>query len=749
MTASCCIRIVRRLAVTGLGTLLAATPLAAGDGSLQVTVRDNYGIVPEATVRAVSASGTETRARTGDDGVARFDALPEGRYEVRASAPGFAAASVSDVTVATGGRREVEVQLTLAQLSTELTVETPSRREQLLLEVPEPTSVYTEDEIEDTAARTAKDFLVEQAGAGVQVNAGGGQGHLSINGIPNSGVLVLVNGRRFLGKDANGNLNLEDLPIAGVERIEVVKGAGSALYGSDALGGVVNFITVPSDERGVDNTATLSAGSYEDFRVSDTFSWRGSRGGFGATGGYRTFDGFDLQPDDPQTVGQPASRWWTGSVVGDVRLSSRLIARLFADYQDRHIDPYFFAGATQQGSVYNSVRDLIRVNVSPEIEFLPSDHASVRLQYDYGKYRRDESRSFVDTHEIDEQDPWREENHELKLTGRLAWRMGEREQPLQGGYEYRKEKLERGSLDPAAMPERDINVFWVHQELGLGPVALSGGIRYDDYSDFGHEWSPTAGITVALAEHHRVKASYGQGFRPPYFGQLYLLTPPFFVGNPDLVPEKSESYSVGYSYARPTVQASADYFYNQIEDGIVFDLTGFPFTYGNLERYHSEGVNLSLALNLPWGFTPSASYTYNKRVRPAEGGEPAEDIGGYPRNAAFVKLRWQSTRLGLRANIRGQINGEVPPGIVDTSYQPSYQVWSAQVRKRFVTAGRYSFDVFAQLDNVFDEQDVYRLQTCPSGAPSECVEGRALTDELLQVWIPPRTFQVGVTIGMD
>jgi len=741
--------IALRLAATVVGSLFAAAPLVAGDEVLEVTVRDNYGVVPEATVRAVSASGAETRARTGDDGVARFDALPEGLYEVRASAPGFAPASVSDVTVATGARREIEVQLTIARLSTELTVQTPSRREQLLLEVPEPTTVYTEDEIEDTAARTAKDFLIEQAGAGVQVNPGGGQGHLSINGIPNSGVLVLVNGRRFLGKDANGNLNLEDLPIAGIERIEVVKGAGSALYGSDALGGVVNFITVPSDERGVDNAATLSAGSYEDFRVSDTFSWRGSGGGFVATAGYRTFDGFDLQAEDPQTVGQPGSRWWTGSVVGDVRLAPRLVARVFADYQDRHIDPYYFAGATQQGSLYNSIRDLTRMNVSPELEFLADDHASVRLQYDYGTYRRDETRVFVDSGEVDEQDPWREENHELKLTGRLAWRRGEREQPLQGGYEHRKEKLERGSLDPAAVPERDINILWIHQEVSQGRVTLSGGIRYDDYSDFGHEWSPTAGLTVAIADRHRVKASYGQGFRPPYFGQLYLRTPPFFVGNPDLVPETSESYSVGYSYATPTVQASADYFYNRVEDGIVFDLTGFPFTYGNLERYQSEGVNVSLAFDLPGGFTPSASYTYDRRVRPSEGGEPAEDIGGYPRNAAFVKLLWQNARLGLRANVRGQINGEVPPGILDTSYQPSYQVWSAQVKKRLVVAGGYSLDLFAQLDNIFDERDVYRLQTCPAGAPPECAEGQALTDELLQVWIPPRTFQVGVTLRMD
>jgi len=65
-------------------------------------------------------------------------------------------------------------------------------------------------------------------------------------------------------------------------------------------------------------------------------------------------------------------------------------------------------------------------------------------------------------------------------------------------------------------------------------------------------------------------------------------------------------------------------------------------------------------------------------------------------------------------------------------------------------AGGYSFEAFAQVDNVFDERDVYRRQTCQvADAPPDCREGAPLTDELLQIWIAPRTFQFGVRIGMD
>ena len=110
----------------------------------------------------------------------------------------------------------------------------------------------------------------------------------------------------------NKILNIEEIQIPGVERIEVVKGAGSALYGSDALGGVVNFITRHPTERGATNAVTLSGGKYSDFRLDDTLTWRGERGGVSLTGGYRTYDGYDLDAENPQTIGQPPATYWNG-----------------------------------------------------------------------------------------------------------------------------------------------------------------------------------------------------------------------------------------------------------------------------------------------------------------------------------------------------------------------------------------------------------------------------------------------------
>jgi outer membrane receptor for ferrienterochelin and colicins len=733
----------------GCSLLLSALALPAGaaDSSLNVTVRDNYGVIPRATVRATSAdTGGSHRATTDQTGVARFPALPAATYEVRAAFPGFADAAEPAVTLTEGATKELELVLGLAQLSTTITIETANRREQLLLDVAEPVTLIEKAQIEDTGARSAKDVLVEQSGSGIQVNAGGGQGYVSINGIPNKGVLVLVNGRRYLGKDANGNLNLEELRLPNIERIEVVKGAGSALYGSDALGGVVNFITDRPTERGVTNALTVSAGSYDDYRVDDSLSWQGSRGGVSLAGGYRTYDGFDLESctgesaasgacrPNPQTIGQPPSTYWNASGTADLEITKKVVARFFGDYQLREVRDYYFSGATQLAStVYDSQRDLTRYTLSPEVDFLLSPRTSVNATYTYGKYLRDETRVFVSDGRTVPQPAWREWNQEAKLTGRHAWPAFGREHPLQGGYEYRNEKLQRGSLS-VAEPGRDINVLWGQQELNVtSRLTLTAGLRYDDYSDFGDEWSPKGEAVFTLAPGHRLRGSYGHGFRPPYFGELYLDTPPFFVGNPDLVPEVSDGFTGGYTFAGRQAQVSVDGYYTKVKNGIVFfQLSPNRFTYQNIDRYSSKGVNLAASVNLRWGFTPSVAYAYNEREDP-EGVE----VGGYPNHSGFVKLLWANPRLGLRANLRGQINGDVPPG-VDGTYQPSYDLWSAQVSKRFASLGAYGVDVYTQVDNIFDESDIFLANA--DGTP---VQGQ------FQVWLAPRTFQVGVRVDMD
>ena len=208
-----------------------------------------------------------------------------------------------------------------------------------------------------------------------------------------------------------------------------MKGAGSALYGSDALGGVVNFITARRRGAGSTNTLTASGGSYSDYRVDDVFSWRGEQGRRELAGGYRTYDGFDLDEKNPQTIGQPASTYWNASGTADFRFAPALVGRFFGDYQLREVRDYFFSGATQLAStVYDSQRDLTRYTLSPELEWTLSARTNLSATYTYGRYLRDETRVFASDGRIVPQPAWREWNQDAQAHRAPDWR-GTRPRP--------------------------------------------------------------------------------------------------------------------------------------------------------------------------------------------------------------------------------------------------------------------------------------------------------------------------------
>lgn len=720
---------------------------ADGSGSLTVSVRDNYGALPGTAVRLIGKDGGAMRLAFADgSGVVRFASLAAGEYTVKVSLSGFADAEKTGIKVG-ATEEKVDFVLTLARFSTTVTVTTANRREELLMNTAEPTTVIDRVQILDTGSRNAKDLLSEQAGSGVQVHAGGGQGYVSLNGISNKGVLVLIDGRRYLGRDANGNFNLEDLPLTGVERVEVVKGAGSAIYGSDAMGGVINFITGKGKNLGFKNTLNLSGGTYKDYRADNSLSYRADKGGFAVSGGYRTYDGFDLEPiperPNPQTIGQPESKWQTFGVSGDYRASDKISLRLIGDYSNRDMDKYFFSGATQLAStVYNSRRGLQRYTLTPEIDITPGRNTTINIGYTYGRYNRDETQLYANrpANPVVVVPRWTESNDEVKARLVQVWRASGRENPLQIGAERRKEQLSRSGLTgcvtgQACLKDRDLNVVWAQQELNLtDDLKVTAGFRYDDSSGYGTQTSPKFAAVYSLPKNHRLRASYGKGFRAPYFGELFLVS--FgFQGNPLLKPEKSETITGGWAYTGPRVEGSVDVFKAKITNGVVFaQLTPSLFTYDNVSKFDSLGTNINFAFNLPRGFSPSVSYTYTKRED-----DQKREIGGFPKHAAFVKLLWSNPRLGLRANIRGNVNGKVPASIGATSFTPKYSVWYAQVSKKITSKGQYAFNVFAQVNNMFDKKNVYNVD----------LQGVPRVNETLPVWLAPRTYLVGITIDMD
>src|SRR5690554_1684346 len=284
--------------------LLLHAPLAAQRGGVvrgRVVEAGSGAAVASAVVSVADAS--ERSVLTDADGVFRLEGLAPGTHRLRVTHMGYAEREV-EVEVTRAGEVVVNVALTPRALPLDALVVTAGRRLQALADVAVPTEVVSADEIRRSGASDVAAVLVERTGIQLQGGHPAGSG-LMLQGLGSERVLVLVDGQPFIGR-LSGQIDLSRLPAAVIERIEVVKGPQSTLYGSEAMGGVVNVITEDVGEGRPAWRGEAVVGS--EGRLDLNAGARGALGsfGYGADVGRRAIS---VTPGMADTDGARAERW--------------------------------------------------------------------------------------------------------------------------------------------------------------------------------------------------------------------------------------------------------------------------------------------------------------------------------------------------------------------------------------------------------------------------------------------------------
>lgn len=730
----------RRLLIFALWAFAAMPSLLVADSTLRGLVEDPSGsVVAGALVRARSAvTGVATESRTNDAGEYAIKGLPEGGYRIEVSETAFQRFRSDVILLGADETKTVSPRLQLKALEQQLVV-TTSRREEELLASPNPTFLIDREAIEDTATQTLEQLLVEQAGSGVYVSRGFGLGFPSINGIGGNRVLVLVDGQRQIGTD-NGTrdgIDLDQFTTANVDRVEVSKGAASPLYGSDAMGGVIQIITRQPDEPfyfELDN----NYGSFGEANVNSTMGFRKDNLGATVSGLYQEYDGYDLDETNPGTSGLSGGenafidRQLSPSVFYD--FADTVKFRVNSNYYRRNTNFVAPDGTDQLDSIQE------RWSVGPRLEFTVGPTTLITVRGDYSTARR------FDAQRIET----------LQQFEALGSSQTTSINTLQYGFDARRKELTRpglGSEQDITIPlgeqgQRTVTVRsgWVQDEIRLlnNRLTLSGGFRYENNSQFGSNLSPKAGAVLRLSDQHRLRFSYGEGFRAPDVSELYseFANSGFFafVGNPKLTPEESRSYSAGWTFLHPRVRYSLDLFYNRFKNGIGFaqvdvndpfdpffeqfidGLGGAPlYTNGNLGDYDARGVNSGLDLLLPFGFRTTLNYTLLDRVTVSDTASDGNRMTGLGnvRNSAFFKIaRSDEFRVGLRSwslmsNLRATIRGREALAntasfdepvdssrLGQTEFVPAYQSWDLTVALETALSERTRLRPYFAINNI-------------------------------------------------
>lgn len=494
-------------------------------------------------------------------------------------------------------------------------VVTATRDSQRLANTIQHTSVITEREIRASQAVDVPTLLRREAGIEFTQNGGVGRvGGLFVRGANPNQSLILVDGVR-INSATTGGTQIDQLLLDEIERIEIVRGPGSALYGSDAIGGVVQIFTKRGRGALAPN-ATIGFGNEGTQRYALGYGGNAGPWQFNVNGSYFRTDGFSSLVTDASPTANPDPDGYknlSGSAMGTYHFNDRNRAgfTLYASEGRSDFDDAFAASRydLQTGKAYVSSATAFTHNQLTDVW-------TSRLTASQGV---DQFRNYLNGRQTSF---FRTENQALTWQNGLAVAPG---QNLTLGAETLSQQV--NSTVAYTRDSRTVNSGFAGYNGTFGRNLLQGNLRYDHYTDFGGKTSYLAGYGYQFIESLRATASYSRGFRAPSFNELFF---PNF-GNPNLEPEEATQSEVGLQYAAGgqlvrLVAFRTDY------DNLI---GGFPLQ--NVNNAQVKGVELAYTGTFA-GTNLKASFTYQDPENKDTGQQlvrRAKQFGSFGASRAF------------------------------------------------------------------------------------------------------------------
>lgn len=476
-------------------------------------------------------------------------------------------------------------------------VVTASRTEQHQSEALSSTIVIDRQEIERLQATSVSDLLRGRAGIAFANNGGPGKSTtFFLRGTNSDQTLFLIDGVRF-SSATTAAAAIHDIPIEQIERIEIVKGPRSSLYGSEAIGGVIQIFTRSGKgTRGVRPTFSATAGSNNTTRFTGGLSAADENGWVNVnlsrfnTHGFDTCGGFvdsRFQCSSPTDLDDDGYENQSFNMRAGYRLSDRVEAD-FAFFQtlgENEFDP---------GDSFSEAKQQV---VSGRIKLTPLDFWDTSLQVARSKDELDSFSNFGTLSRINT------DRHSVLLQNNFT--LASR-QLLTVGLDYYEDQVEtNNAMDGLSR----YNVAGFAQYQGhWGAHHFKASARLDDNEQFGSEPTGDVAYGYDLMNNLTLRASYGTAFKAPSFNDLYF---PGF-GNPDLDPESSRSFEIGLDGWHGPVNWSLSAYQTDIDDLIVIvpsPATLFGIQPQNVREARIRGIEGSVSMTLDdWLFRAQADW---------------------------------------------------------------------------------------------------------------------------------------------
>jgi outer membrane receptor for ferrienterochelin and colicins len=589
-----------------------------------------------------------------------------------------------------------------------------------------PVTIITQQKIAMMGSRRLDEVLREQTGLAVVSDLGSGNRAvgLQMQGFSAEYITVLIDGQPMAGRN-NGNFDLSRISIANIERIEIIKGASSSLYGSEALGGVVNIITRQNSTK---TQAMVSAlyGTNQTLDVTTEAELPFQKGTAFLSGNFYRTDGFNVNPY-LEKGSQTAPPYNSLSLQGRSRyqLTSKSTLHVSGRFANRHSVMTRDYGAMPSRDKLNETDINGMLSLDNQLQKKNQknqNYTRLILRYYLTQYRSAQDVQLTGNDQVLQSDHFTETIHKLDMqSSHDTW--NKRLQLIGGsGLEYLTTNAESQGASG------HMYNYFVYGQAHYKPakrLSLTAGMRYDGNTLFGGKLNPTAGATYTFADWFSIKGAVGKGYKAPGYRQLYqvftnvaqgysviganvfndgikqlqaagLVQQVWTIANQvnNLEAETSTSYNIGLSIKpMPTLEWTVNAFYNNIRNLINTQQVGIKtngsqlFSYVNITRAFTKGIETGFNFQLVNGLTIAGSYQllYAKdravidsitarssrydtvRSYPMLRASTEKDYFGLPnrsRHMANLQVFYDIRPMGLKFSVRANYRGKY--GFLDT-----------------------------------------------------------------------------------
>ncbi|RPH31138.1 TonB-dependent vitamin B12 receptor BtuB [Buttiauxella warmboldiae] len=460
-------------------------------------------------------------------------------------------------------------------------VVTANRFQQPVNTVLAPTSVVTREDIDKWQAKSMADVMRRLPGVDVAVSGGIGQNSdIYIRGAESRHTLVLIDGIPLAKSGIAGTADFSQIPVSLVQRIELIRGPRSAVYGADAIGGVINVITQNSNPGG-QVQAGIGSNHFQQYDGS-VRQQLGDNTLVTIAGAFEETNGFNIRPNSTYNVdsdrdGFRNKTFWAG------------VNHTFNDRFSGFARGYGYSNSTGYDAGYingGDKRQLYNHTYETGLSFTNGIYSSVLM----GSYQRYKDYNYASTLGLYNDGTSLDDMTQRNLQWGNSFVVGQG--TISAGIDWQQQKLTSSDTVISDAYKRDNTGYYLTAQQQIETLTLEASVRGDDNDQFGWNGTWQTGAGWEFAPDYRVTMSYGTGFQAPTLGQMYGQKRLQIISNPDLDPETSQQWEIGLEGQTGPLNWQLSAYRNKIDNLITYfyDYATWQGTYYNIQSATIKGI---------------------------------------------------------------------------------------------------------------------------------------------------------------